>query len=175
VRFKGYLLAGIQDYDGREPNDYILFDPPAGASEIHRADAHPFDVVGGARTQRWYADSVPGRPRRLFWIAAARDGVHLRASEDGETWTSIALPPSAGRPTDITRFRDGLVVLTERALLRLADDLTTTEIASIDAPVPPFRNDDAFCSAPLAVLNDELYAGGQIDGSLYKIVASDVD
>jgi len=95
-------------------------------------------------------------------------------SEDGETWKEIVLPLEAERPADVTRFRDGLVVLTERRLLRLADDLTTTEIATIDDSVSPFRNDDLFCSAPLAVLNDELYAGSQVDGSLYKLVASEV-
>src|SRR5258706_16031603 len=69
VRFRGRLLAGIQDYDGREPNDYVLFDPPAGTSEIRREDAHPFDVIGGARTLRWYADAIAGSAARLYWIA----------------------------------------------------------------------------------------------------------
>ena len=28
VRFKGRLYAGIQDYDGTDPHDYVVFEPP---------------------------------------------------------------------------------------------------------------------------------------------------
>jgi hypothetical protein len=37
-----------------------------------------------------------------------------------------------------------------------------------------FRFDDVFCAAPLAVYRNELYAGGQRDGSLYRLAAAPV-
>ncbi len=169
VRFKDRLYAGIQDYDAREPNDYVMFSPPADVQTIRREDAHPARVVGTAQTLRWYADAAPGRAPRLFWIAAARDGVHLRVSEDGDTWSVVDLPEGSGRPTDITRYRDGLVVLTERRLLRLGDDGRTRDIATIDDKKSPFEIGDIFCVAPLAVLDDRLYAGGQRGGALYRL------
>ncbi len=169
VRFKDRLYAGIQDYDGREPNDYVVFSPPAGAAAISREDVHHARVVGTAQTLRWYADTPPHRPPRLFWIAGARDGVRLRVTTDGDAWDPIDLPPGAGRPTDITRYRDGVVILTERKLLRLADDGTIRELASIDDKKSPFEIGDIFCVAPLAVLGDRLYAGGQRGGDLYRL------
>ncbi len=170
VRFMDRLYAGIQDYDGREPNDYVVFAPPTDAPAIRREDARAVRVVGTAQTMRWYADAAaPGRAPRLFWIAAARDGVRLRVTDDGDTWRAIDLPPDAGRPTDIVRWRDGLVVLTERRLLALADDGTTRELATIDEKKSPFEVGDIFCVAPLAVFDGRLYAGGQRGGDLYRL------
>jgi hypothetical protein len=166
VRFKDRLYAGIQDYDGREPNDFLYFDPPAGATAIARADVHPVRIVGTAQTIRWYAD--PQRPR-LFWISFAADGVRLRVTEDGDAWTAIALPEGVGRPTDLVRFRSAMLVLTERALLRLGDDGALTEIARIADKKTPFELSDVFCAAPLAVFNNQLYAGGQRDGALFRL------
>jgi len=169
VRFKDRLYAGIQDYDRREPNDYVVFAPPPDAPAITREHVRPSRVVGTAETLRWYADTAVNGTPRLFWITAARDGVRLRVTYDGDTWEPIDLPAGAGRPTDVTRFRDGVVILTERKLLRLTDDDTLTEIASIDDKKSPFEIGDIFCVAPLAVLNDTLYAGGQRGGDLYRL------
>jgi hypothetical protein len=166
VRFKDRLYAGIQDYDSREPNDYVYFDPQEGSSAIARADVHPTRVVGTAQTLRWYADPV--RPR-LFWIAYASDGVRLRVTEDGDAWTTVVLPEGAGRPTDVVRFRSALVVLTERRLLRLGDDGAVIELARIEEKKSPFEISDIFCVAPLAVYKNELYAGGQQGGVLFKL------
>jgi len=175
VRFGDRLYAGIQDYDGREPNDYVVFSPPAGASSIRREDAKAVRVIGTAQTLRWYVDMPPAeegrerRPPRLFWIAAARDGVQLRVTADGDTWSIVRLPEDAGRPTDVTRFRDGLVILTERRLLHLSDRGEIAEIAAVTEKVSPFAWGDIFCAAPLAVLAGDLYAGGQRDGALYRL------
>jgi hypothetical protein len=166
VRFRDRLYAGIQDYDGREPNDYVYFEPPPGSTAITRNDAHPVRIVGTAQTLRWYVD--PKRAR-LYWIAYASDGVHLRFSDDGDTWSSVGLPDGAGRPTDVVRWRDALVVLTERRLLKLADDGATTEIARIEDAKTPFTLSDVFCAAPLAVYGGDLYAGGQRDGALFRL------
>ncbi len=88
-------------------------------------------------------------------------------SPDGDTWDAIDLPAGAGRPTDIRRFQNTLVVLTERALLRL-DGNRVHVIGEAEGKTMPFKLDDTFCSAPLGVLGAELYAGGQSDGALYR-------
>jgi hypothetical protein len=169
VRFKDRLYAGIQDYDGREPNDFVFFAPPAEAAAIEHKDVHPVRVstAGASLTLRWYADRG-----RLYWIALQRDGSGvLRVSSDGDTWQTIPLPAEGGRPTDITRFRGALVVLTERRLYRLDEPALdrAVPIAVISDKKSPFELTDAFCSAPLAVYRNELYAGGQRDGALYRL------
>jgi hypothetical protein len=169
ARFRDRLYAGIQDYEGREPNDYVVIDPPATATKLERAHLRAVRVTasGAAQTLRWWADP---QTKKLYWIAWARDGVHLRVTTDGDTWSAIALPAGAGAPTDITRFRDAVVVLAERGLWRLdGDTIAATPIATIEAKRSPFEVGDIFCAAPLAVFRDELYAGGQIGGTLWKL------
>ena len=224
VRFRDRLYAGIQDYDGRDPNDYVYFAPEAsmvaadaGAAReagaaagapradaaapdpiLRRADSHPVRITrtGAAGTLRWWVDTR-ARPARLYWIAWSRDaGVQARVTSDGDHWATLPLPDDAGRPTDITRFRDSVVMLTERGLYKLTGaavdgpggvatsdgvaDLVTTPIARVndasDAGAPPrvekkspFEVSDFFCVAPLAVFKNELYAGGQRGGSLYRL------
>ncbi|MBI5512779.1 MAG: hypothetical protein HY909_03375 [Deltaproteobacteria bacterium] len=53
VRFRGRLYAGLQDYDGREPNDYVWLAPAPGAGALSRGDVHPVRVTGTALTLRW--------------------------------------------------------------------------------------------------------------------------
>jgi hypothetical protein len=148
---------------------------------------------------RWWVDGG-ATPARLYWIAWSRDtGLVVRVTTDGDRWAAIALPADAGRPTDVTRFRDAVVVLTERGLYRLrgqaidgaagvdaADGVasaTATAMARVDEvpdagapaaanakpPKSPFEVTDFFCVAPLAVFKNELYAGGQRGGSLYRL------
>lgn len=216
VRFRDRLYAGIQDYDGRDPNDFVYFSPrsdavavdaggarEAGAAPdplLRREDGHPVRITrsGAAGTLRWWVDTRV-KPARLYWIAWSRDtGIVARVTSDGDHWAAIPLPSDAGRPTDITRFRDAVVMLTERGLYRLtgasidgaegvdASDgvatVVTTPIARIDdgadggAPggggkekKSPFEVTDFFCVAPLAVFKNELFAGGQRGGSLYRL------
>ncbi len=218
VRFRDRLYAGIQDYDGRDPNDYLYFTPnattgataadagvprEAGAAPeaiLRREDAHPTRITrtGAAGTLRWWVDSRVS-PARLYWIAWSRDvGTQARVTTDGDHWAVIPLPDDAGRPTDVTRFRDAVVMLTERGLYKLtgaaidgaagvdASDgvaiAAATVMARVDdapdggAPAPagkpkksPFEVSDFLCAAPLAVFKNELYAGGQRGGSLYRL------
>ncbi len=168
VRFRDRLYVGIQDYDGREPNDYLAFSPPSDASVLTHDDAHPKRVTatGAAQTLRWYTDRG-----KLYWIALSRSGTGaLRVSDDGDAWREIAFPETAGRPTDVTRFRDSLVVLTERGLFRL-DGETPVLVAPVTDKKTPFVVSDFFCAAPLAVFRNELYAGSQRNGALYRLVA----
>jgi hypothetical protein len=168
VRYRDRLYAGIQDYDGRELNDYLWMFPPADAPAIRREDVHAARVTegGAALTLRWFADAG-----KLWWIALERGGdVALRVTDDGDTWRRVPLPPEGGRPTDITRFRGALVVLTERRLYRL-DGEAPVAVATIDDAKSPFAITDVFCAAPLAVYRNDLYAGGQRDGALYELVS----
>jgi hypothetical protein len=167
VRFRDRLYAGIEDYDGRSPDDFIMLTPAQGSDEIRQEDVHPVRVTphGAAQTVRWYADRG-----QLYWIAWGRDGTWLRVTSDGDHWSSVELPPDAGAPTDIARFRGQLIVLTEYSLLRLEGSQTTT-IASVTEKKSPFETRDGLCAAPLAVFENDLYAGGQRDGALYRLVS----
>jgi hypothetical protein len=167
VRFRDRLYTGIQDYDGRAPHDYVTLAPAAGETALRQADMHPVRVTaqGAAQTIRWYTDS-----NRLYWIAWGRDGVRLRVTNDGEHWKAIDLPQDAGAPTDIVRYRGQLVVLAERGLYRLDKD-QVTPVARVTDKKSPFELRDLLCAAPLAVFDNELYAGGQRDGSLYRFAA----
>jgi len=168
VRFRDRLYAGIQDYDGREPNDLLIIEAPA-TGPITRAHVRPVKITpsGASGTARWWVDA---RAKRLYWIAWTREGLQLRVTSDGDTWSLIPLPEGAGRPTDITRFRDAVVILTERGLWRLDGDAVTA-IATVTEPKSPFAATDLFCVAPLAVFRGELYAGGQRGGALYRLRA----
>jgi len=169
ARFKDRLYAGIQDYDGREPNDFVVVDPPKDAEKISQDDVRGVRVTerGGALTLRWVADRG-----KLYWIALERDGAGVvRVTRDGDAWEDVLLPDGVGRPTDVGRFRDGLVALTERALVRI-DREPAEIVARVDAKKSPFEITDSFCAAPLGVLDGELYAGGQRDGSLYRLAST---
>lgn len=164
VRFRDHLYAGIQDYSGRDPYDYVRFDPPAGDAVLTQSAMHPVRVsAGGSLALRWFVDRG-----RLYWLSLdhGRGGaVHLRYTDDGERWTELTPPPEAGVPTDIARFRDALVVLTEAGLYRV-EGLAFTLVA----PTPgAFAFTDVFCPAPLGVHHNALYAGGQRDGVLYRL------
>jgi len=205
VRFKDRLYAGIQDSDGRDPNDFVIFMPETSAADagtptvLRRENAHPTRITrgGASGTLRWWADTR-ATPPRLYWLAWTRDGIVLRVTVDGDHWAAIDLPESAGPPTDVTRFRDAVVVLTVHGLYRLdgpaidgpsditamngVADATAKLIARVDAPAAdagapaktkwksPFEVTDFFCTAPLAVMDNVLYAGGQRGGALFRLV-----
>ena len=168
VRFKGRLYAGVEG----GPADYVYVAPGVGSTQstgtpakLEQRDLHPIRVTarGGSNTLRWYADRG-----KLYWIAWSGGRVVLRATDDGDSWREIALPPEAGMPTDVTRAGGDLVVLAERALVRLG---TNEIIARVDGKKSPFEVTDGYCAAPLAVFKGELYAGGQRGGVLYRLAA----
>ncbi len=167
VRFRGSLYAGIQDYDGREPNDYVVFSPPESAEHIGHDDEHASRVTegGAALTLRWFADG-----HRLWWIAIerGRPGSTLRVTDDGATWRVVPLPADAGAPTDVASYHGAVVALTEWGLWRVDVD-PAVQLAAVSTKRSPFPVDDAFCAAPLAVFHGELYAGDQRDGALWRI------
>lgn len=166
VRFKDRLYAGFQAFNGTDPNDFVYW------TEIDHEHRHAVRVTksGSAQTLRWWVDTG-SKPHRLYWLAWARDGILLRVSNDGDTWKVVDLPDEAGRPTDVTRFRDRVVVLTERGLHALDPETGTTAIATlakVEERKSPFTIDDYFCTAPLAVFENALHAGGQRGGTLYR-------
>jgi hypothetical protein len=155
VRFRDKLYAGIQEYYPREQSDYVVFDGTTLTGE-------QVTTGGGAETLRWYADRGS-----LYWITLDKDGSGvLRVTQDGERWRRVELPATAGRPADITRFRDSLVVLTEHALVRI--DGTETKTLATWEDKKLFAVSDFYCAAPLAVYDNDLYAGSQKDGALYR-------
>jgi hypothetical protein len=168
TRFRSRLYIGLQDFNAIARHDYLWAQPPAGATSITHADLHPTQTSpdGGALTLRWYTDRG-----KLYWLAYERRArtVSLRMTTDGDNWTLIRLPDRAGVPTDVTRFRDALVVLTTRGLWRIDTGLPQ-EVAEVPQGSGQgiFDVTDNFCSAPLAVFENSLYAGGQRDGALYR-------
>jgi hypothetical protein len=166
VRFRDRLYAGIQDYDGRAPHDFVMLTPAPGQLELKQEQLYPVRITshGAAQTLRWYTDR-----NRLYWIAWGRDGVRLRVTNDGDHWSSIDLPADAGAPTDLIRFRGQLVLLAEHGLYNIEREHLSL-VASITDKKSPFELRDSLCAAPLTVFDDELYAGGQRDGSLYRFV-----
>jgi hypothetical protein len=167
--FGDRLYAGVETFASGDPTDYVSFSLKEGATVLDSADgrAEQNAVEGGASTLRWYVDDD-----RLFWIASHAYGVTLQVSRDGSDWEKVALPTDAGLPLDVIRFRGALVILTERRLLQLRDE-QLIEIARVEEKNSPFRLDDLYCPAPLAVFDGELYAGGQRKGRLYRLTWPD--
>jgi hypothetical protein len=164
TRFHGRLYAGIQDFEGRDPHSYVTFAPEGSRDVIEQDDVHPVQAVGAAQTLRWFTDRG-----KLYWIAVAMDGsgTRLRVTEDGEQWTEVKLPSGVGKPTDLARVGSALVVLTEQALVRI-DGAEPLILGTYDGvKKSPFVLDNYFCTAPLAVFQNRLYAGSQRDGSLW--------
>ncbi len=167
VRFRDQLFSGVESIDGNERHDYVRWVLPRGETRLNSAHAEPVLMPGseGKSTLRWYADRG-----KLYWIAWGADGVRLRVTEDGEHWRMLNLPDSAGAPTDILRFGDALVVLSENALLKLSEGHFSI-VAKVEEP-SPFVVNDGYCAAPLAVYDGELYAGGQRKGALFRLAGA---
>jgi hypothetical protein len=165
VRFKGRLYAGVEG--GAADFVYVTAaNGPAAATRLEQRDVHPMRVTagGGAATLRWYVDHG-----KLYWIAWSGGRVVLRVTDDGESWREVPLPPEVGMPTDVTRAGSDLVLLAERALVRLG---TNDIVARVEGKKSPFELTDGYCAAPLAVFKGELFAGGQRGGALYKLTAT---
>lgn len=173
VRFGGRLFAGLQDYDGRSPWDFVVFEAPPEGAALGRADGTPRRVTrgGAARTLRWQV--IRGV---LHWIAwDAQEGVVLRVSRDGEVFERVPLPSGAGAPTDVVEAGGARLVLAEGGLYRLGE---AGAGAVLVAPAPTskgrsrFAARDAFCAAPLAVVAGRLFAGAQDRGELFELATA---
>lgn len=169
VRFKDSLFAGIEDYDGRAQHDLVRLRPPRDAESFEQRHLSALRVTegGGAQTLRFYTHGGT-----LYWIAWGHDGVRLRKSSDGEHFATVDVPAAAGAPLDVAAYRGALYLLSEWGLYRIEQD-RTVEVMRLTTPKSPFVLRDPLCAAPLAVYDNELYAGGQLDGSLFRFVESD--
>ena len=173
VRFRDRLYAGIQDYDGREPNDYVVIEPPASdaTATLTREQLRAVRVTdtGAAGTIRWWVDTLAAVPR-LYWLAwiTARS---CSGSRPTATRGRRSISANAGSPVRHHALSGCVVVLTERGLWKLdGATLASEPIAKVEGAHSPFEVSDLFCAAPLAVFRNELYAGGQRGGTLYKLV-----
>jgi len=165
VRFRDRLYVAVSPLYGLDRHDFLIISPPRERAAFDSADARAVTVVGGTHTLRWYADSG-----RLYWITIDGGGVALRVTEDGEHFRSLALPPSAGHPSDILRVGARLVVLAEHGLYELVEEKFVLR-APILEQKSPFQVDDGYCAAPLVAFQGALYAGDQRRGTLWKLVA----
>jgi len=171
TRFRDRLYVAISPLQGADRNDYLVLSPPKDAAGLEPPHARAVQITptGGAHTLRWYTDRG-----KLFWITIGADGGELRVTQDGEHWQLLELPAEAGRPTDVLRAGEQLLVMAERALLRV-DDAELHIVARVEGSKSPFAIDDAYCAAPLAVLGGRLYVGGQRRGALYRLEAQESD
>lgn len=172
TRFRDRLYAGIQDYDGRSPWDYVVFAPERERDTLRDDDSEPVRVTddGAAHTLRWFAHGGA-----LYWIAWGRDGVRLRVTRDGSTWSTLTFPEGSGAPTDVTVWRGAVVALTERGLFRIDGDRVVTRLAEVPRVKGrgPFDVSDVFCAAPLVAVSGRLFAGGQRSGDLWEVAAAE--
>lgn len=167
TRFRDRLYVSISPLYGLDRHDFVVIAPPREATTFSEADATPRQVTtgGGAHTLRWYADAG-----RLYWLTIGSEGVALRVTEDGDHFRLLNLPPEAGNPADVLRVGQHLLVLAEHGLYELSGDVFKLRAAIADAKTP-FKLDDGYCAPPLAAFQGSLYAGDQLRGNLWKLVA----
>lgn len=165
TRFRDRLYVAVSPLYDLDRNDYVVLSPPRDATALLPEHARAVQVTasGGAHTLRWYADGG-----RLYWITIGADGGELRVTEDGDRWSKLALPPDVGRPTDLVRAGERLLVLAERALVEL-EPAGAKVLVRVEEAKSPFQLDDAYCSAPLTVFEGRFYAGDQRRGALFSL------
>jgi hypothetical protein len=164
-RFAGRLYAGVQNNERRARFDLVVLegDPRARPPRLVRVTPD-----GGWLTRRFASGGGT-----LYWVASgyAGDGrgAALYESHDGRRFTRVPLPAGAGDPHDVAVVGEATYLLTASGLYRR----TPTGFHKLaDAPAgDPFGVFDPFCSAPLEVAGDALWAGSLRDGKIYRIEA----
>jgi hypothetical protein len=166
-RFGGRLYVGLQNNEWRLSWDLAVLtgDP--------RADATPPPVRirvtpdGGRMTRRFASGGG-----RLYWIAGLPRprAAELWVSADGVWFRPLGLPPDAGVPQDLVIADDVRWLLASGGLYRAGADDVFVRVAAAP-PSDPFGRWDTFCSAPLAVVADQLLAGSTRDGALWRVTA----
>ncbi len=167
TRFKDRLYVAVSPLYGIDRHDYLVVAPPKDATALAPEHVRAVQVTdsGGAHTLRWYADRG-----RLYWITIGGDGGQLRVTADGERWDLVTLPPDAGRPTDVLRVGEQLLVMAERALLELTPKGLAV-LARVEEKKSPFAIDDGYCAAPLAAFDGRIFVGDQRRGALWALEA----
>lgn len=167
TRFRDRLYVAVSPIVGLDHHDYVVITPPRGRDTIEPGDATAVQATpsGAAHTLRWFTDRG-----RLYWISVDAEGGSLRVSDDGDHFRVIALPADAGAPSDMLRVGEHLLVLAERGLYELTDTGFALR-ARVAEQKTPFQVDDGYCSPPMIVFRGALYAGDQIRGALWRLVA----
>lgn len=167
TRFRDRLYVAISPLYGLDRHDFVVIAPARDKTTIAPSDAKAVQVTarGGAHTLRWYTDRG-----KLYWLSIGSAGAELRVSDDGERFRLLSLPPEAGYPSDVLRVGSSLLVLAEHGLYELSD-ATFRLRAAITEPKTPFKVDDGYCAAPLVAFQGTLYAGDQLRGALWRLVA----
>lgn len=170
TRFRDRLYVAISPLYDVDRNDFVVIAPPRDVTTIRAQDAKAVQVTpsGGAHTLRWVADGG-----RLYWITIGSDGGELRVTDDGEAFRVLALPADAGSPSDVLRVGTHLLVLAEHGLYELAAGAFRELAPAPGGEKTPFKVDDAYCAPPLAVFDGQIFAGGQRQGALWRLVADE--
>lgn len=168
TRFKDRLYVAVSPLYGIDRHDYVVITPPKETTQLSAEHARAVQVTrsGGAHTLRWYADRG-----RLYWITLGADGGELRVSADGDRWERLSLPADAGRPTDVLRVGERLLLMAERALLEIGPSGTAV-LARVEDKKSPFALDDGYCAAPLAAFDGRIFVGDQRRGALWTLEAT---
>jgi hypothetical protein len=168
TRFRDRLYVALSPLYGRDRHDFLVIAPPRDSPSFSSADARAVQItpLGGAHTLRWYADRG-----KLYWLTIGGQGVQLRVTEDGERFKVLSLPDGAGHPSDILRVGARLLVLAEHGLYELLDARFELRAPILESKTP-FKVDDGYCAAPLAVYRGSVYAGDQRRGALWKLTAA---
>jgi hypothetical protein len=160
-RFGGRLFMGVQNNERRIRFDLAILD--GGAPRTIRITPD-----GGWLTRRFASGGGI-----LYWVASAYPGdgrgAALYQSRDGRRFELVPLPAGAGDPQDVAIVGDATYLLATHGLYR-RDGAGFTRLAEAP-PGDPFGVWDTFCSAPLEVAGDALWAGSLRDGRLYRIDA----
>jgi hypothetical protein len=170
-RFGGPLYIGFQNNGARARFDLaVLTDDP------RRDDAAPPVLARVTEEGGWLTRRFASGGGVLYWVATGyprRDekGGALFRSSDGVRFQRVPLPAGAGIPQDVVVAGGTAFLLASGGLYRSKSGASFERIAA--APKgDPFGHFETFCSAPLVVFDDALYAGSTRDGSLFRVVRS---
>ena len=167
-RLGGRLYVGFQNNERR-----ARFDLAVLGGDLAASDNEP--VLGRVTPEGgWLTRRFASGEGTLYWLASGyrrasdRRPATLFRSTDGRAFQVVALPAGAGEPQDLVVVRGGVVVLASGGLYAAPRGGAVRRLA----PAPPgdhFGHFETFCSAPLAVVDQELYAGSTRDGRIYRI------
>jgi len=168
-RFKGRLYVGFQNNEARAKFDLaILTDDPRAA------DAEPPVLARVTDEGGWLTRRFASGDGTLYWVATGyprRDKKRgaLFRSNDGIRFERVQLPPAAGVPQDVVVVSGAVFLLTNKGLYRSKSG-SSFELLAAAPSGDPFGHFETFCSAPLTVFDDALYAGSTRDGALYRVI-----
>tara|TARA_R110002096_G_scaffold77896_11_gene183493 strand:- start:16640 stop:17983 length:1344 start_codon:yes stop_codon:yes gene_type:complete len=154
-RFRGRLYVGFQNNEKRMQWDLGVVDgdPSLAATELVLGRV---TKRGGWKTRHFASDA-----ESLYWIAGdtRRRGLSsLFRSNDGRSFSEVALGAKIGEPHDVLAAAGSALVLADAGLFRLGADGASSEVLAAP-PGKPFARRDGFCSAAMTATPLGLFAG----------------